>query len=57
MVVRIMALFVFLLGLWLVLTAGFGPGGIERGNFAIAGSILLAAGLIVFAKDDCKREQ
>jgi hypothetical protein len=40
-----------LLGLWSLLAAGFGPPDPARGSFAIAGAILIAAGLAVFAYD------
>jgi hypothetical protein len=51
MVVRIMAMVTSALGLLMTLAAGFGPPDPVRGEFAIAGSILIAAGLLVFAMD------
>lgn len=52
MIVRIMALVAFALGAWMTLATGFGAADPARGGIAIAGSILVAAGLFAFALDE-----
>jgi hypothetical protein len=46
-----MAVISIAIGLLMTLAAGFGPPDPARGGFAIGGSILFAAGLLVFAME------